>query len=107
MLRFNVTYDIVTEESATRGDYAEAGFICQGVSFRDAIKAVGETRTIRVSGVESIDPSDSDVESAGWITITNGMEYETGACESRSIHIPDSVSGASRIRIARLLGVRV
>lgn len=102
MTTFNVTYDIVTPESAEHGDYDKSGFIGQDMTLRDAIRAVTETRTNQVSGIESIDPSASG-SGFRWITVTNGMEYQTGACESRSLHIPDHVTDASRMRIARLL----
>jgi hypothetical protein len=104
---FSVTYETVTEESAEQGDFEEIGFYSQNVSLRDAIKDVMSTRTNRVDGVERIEPSDSRVEHARWITVHNGMEYETGARESRSLHFPDNLSGSSRRRIARLLGVNV
>lgn len=102
MQTFNVTYEIVTPESAEDGDAEERGFICEDVSLREAIEAVRQTRTNAVDGVECIEPAGS--ADFRWITIVNGMEYETGAQESRSIHIPDNVTNATRHRIARLLG---
>ena len=65
------------------------------------------TRTSEVDGVESVQPSDSRIEDARWFTVTNGPEFRTGARESRSLHIPDGVSGASRRRIGRLLGLAI
>jgi len=106
MPRFSVTYDIVTPESAEHGDVAEAGFIGEDLGLREAIDAVRSTRTSRVGGVECVEPSCSTIEDSAWITITNGMEYETGAVESRSLHLRSSVTDASRRRIARLMGVR-
>ena len=38
---YSVTYDIVTPESAENGDVAEAGYVAEDVSLRDAIDAVG------------------------------------------------------------------
>jgi hypothetical protein len=104
---FSVTYEIITEESACDGDAEERGFIEEGVGLRDAIAAVRDTRTCHVGGVECVEPSDSNVANARWITVCNSMEYLTGAQESRSIHFPDSLTSATRVRIARLLGVRV
>lgn len=106
MARFNVTYEITTPESAENGDSEETGFIVQDVGLREAIEAVQGTRTSGVDGVECIEANDSDIGAARWITVSNGMEFETGATESRSIHIPDNVTRASRIRIARILGAR-
>lgn len=103
---FNVTYEIVTPESAEQGDVDERGYAAQDTDFRTAIRMVQETRTNRVSGVECVEPSCSDIGSARWVTVQNGMEYETGAQESRSLHFPDQLTPATRKRICRLLGVR-
>ena len=41
-----------------------------------------------------------------WFTHHNYDEnYRTGAVESRSLHLPDNITAASALRIARLLGV--
>ena len=106
MVLFNVTYEIVTQESAEHGDSDESGFIIQGAGLRDALESVNGTRTTRVDGVLAIETSESG-SGFRWITICNGMEYETGAHESRSLHIPDNVTPSSRRRIARMLGARV
>lgn len=105
MPKFNVTYEIVTEESAEYGDAEERGFIAESVSLREALTLVYNTRTNRVDCGDGAEASDSRMESARWIIVHNGMEYETGARESRSLHIPDSVTGSSRRRIARLFGL--
>jgi len=107
MLKFNVTYEIVTPESAEHGDAEEMGFISEDVRLSQAIYDVMGTRTSKVDGVNCIEPSDSHGANFRWITIMNGMEFETGAFESRSIHIPEQVTPSSRVRIARLLGLEV
>jgi hypothetical protein len=107
MMLFSVTYEIVTQESAEDGEAEEMGFISQGVSLRDAIDDVTRTRTNAVDGVSAIECDTSHVQAARWVTIVNGMEFETGAYESRSLHMPESLTAATRVRIARLLGVRV
>ncbi len=103
---FNVTYEIVTPESAENGDTEENGFIAERVPLREAIHLVNETRTEHVSGVKCIETDEYPVRSPSWITVVNGMEFLTGAQESRSLHMPDNLTPASRLRIARLLGVR-
>jgi len=100
---FNVTYEIVTEASAEHGEAEERGFIVEGASLRDALQAVCETRTSFVDGVECIEANDSGIDHARWITVYNGMEYETGAHESRSLHMPEHLTAATRRRIYRLL----
>jgi hypothetical protein len=104
---FNVTYEIVAPESASKGELEERGFIAVNVSLRDAVRYVQETRTNAVSGVECIETDSCPAESPRWVTVTNGMEYLTGAQESRSLHIPENVTAASARRIARLVGARI
>jgi len=107
MVLFSVTYEIVTPESAEDGDAAERGFVERHCSLRDAIDAVQSTRTSRVGGVECIECDSWPTVDPRWITVYNGMEYETGAQESRSLHIPASVTASSARRIARLVGARL
>jgi hypothetical protein len=102
MTRFSVTYEIVTQESAEQGDTDESGFIGEGLDLRSALDAVRETRTNEVGGAE-VHPSASDVSDMRWISVANGMEFRTGAYETRSLHIPDGVSDASRGRILKLM----
>lgn len=101
---FSVTYEIVTPESAECGDVEERGFIDENMSLRDALQAVGQTRTNEVGGVDDIACDSYPAIAPRWVTITNGMEYRTGAVESRSIHFPANLTPATRRRIARLLG---
>ena len=107
MALFSVTYEIATPESAKVGEADERGYICEDVSLRDAVALVGETRTSAVGGVECIECDDWPVKAPRWILVINGMEYETGAQESRSLHIPAGVTPATRRRIARLVGAMV
>ena len=104
---FNVTYEIVTQESAEHGDFEEWGFIAEGVDLRRAVECVHETRTNRVDGVECIECDSSPCDAPRWITVLNGMEYETGAQENRALHIPQGVTASSARRIARLVGARL
>ena len=101
-MRFNVTYDVVTPESAEQGDIAELGFISRGVELRQALRDLFETRTSLCDGVISIEHCETG--SGSVVTVYNGTEFETGAHESRALHIPETVTTASRRRIARLAG---
>lgn len=99
MCKFTVTYEIVTPESAEFGEADESGTVDTGLSFRDAIQEVNRTRTNMVDGCS--------VENCGrWWTVVNGMEFETGAQESRSLHPEGNITDASRGRISRLMGAR-
>ena len=101
---FNVSYEIVSPESAECGESAESGFICEGCSLRDALELVRETRTSDCDGILGIEANDSRIDQARWITIHNGMEFFTGCYENRSIHFPESLTPSTRRRIARILG---
>ena len=102
---WDVTYEIITPESAEQGDADERGYIARHVHLRDAIELVRETRTSHCGGVEAIEANCSDLSNARWITIYNAMEFFTGARESRSLHFPAALTPSSRRRIARIFGV--
>lgn len=103
---FTVTYDIVTPESAENGNTEENGFIAERVPLREAIDLVTGTRTRYVDGAECVECDEYPVRAPRSVVIVNGMEFLTGAQESRSLHMPENITPASRLRIARLLGVR-
>jgi len=105
--RFSVTFEIVTQESAENGDAEERGYICEAEALRDALKDVHSTRTNEVEGCNGIECDSSPCVAPRWVTVSNGMEFRTGAYESRSLHIPQGVTPASARRIARLVGARV
>jgi len=102
MTKFSVTYEIVTPQSAADGDVEDRGYVGQDLSLRDAIEMVCATRTSWVDGVECIEANYTGA-SFSWITVINGTEFETGAQESRSLHIPSEVTPSSRRRILSLL----
>jgi hypothetical protein len=102
---FDVSYDIVTPESAEHGDVDERGFISQGETLREAIKLVHRTRTNKVDGC-NVEADTTRGNRYRWVTVSNGAEFETGAHETRYLHIPLHVTHASARRIARLAGVR-
>jgi hypothetical protein len=102
MPKFNITYEIVSQESAEYGDSEENGFVCEDVKLREAIDALFETRTNRVDCIQSIEYSGNY-----WFTVNNGIEYETGSHESRSIHIPRNTTQSSINRLAKLIGATI
>jgi hypothetical protein len=102
MIRFAVTSEIVTPESAAEGCLDEEQSQSFGaMGLRDAVKTLHETRTAHVGGVECITGDYTRIQ------LFNSMEFLTGAHESRTLHIPPNVTHASARRIARLLGVQV
>lgn len=102
---FRVAYDIVTQESAEHGDTADAGMLLDGATLRDALAELHRTRTVHVGGVESIEPDSCPCTRPRSIRVINSTEFLTGACESRTLFIPENVTAASARRIARLAGV--
>lgn len=101
--RFAATFEIVTAESAEHGDAETRGWISRAVELREAVADLFATRTSRVDGIAAIEPSDSEPSACRWITVYNGMEFETGATESRALHLPETMTAASRARLFRLL----
>jgi hypothetical protein len=99
---FNVTYEIVTPESAEEADVDEHGYIQAEATLREALTAVWDTRTSHVDGILSVEVSDRWCD-ARWVTVNNGMEFLTSAYESRSLHFPEELTGATRKRIIRLV----
>jgi len=95
--RFNVTYAIVTPESAEYGDVDESGFISQDVRLRDAVSDLTAARTNRSDSGDGLEPS------GRWWTYYHGVEFETGAQESRALHPPKNITPASMARLDRLL----
>jgi hypothetical protein len=108
MTKFNVTYEVypapTDEDEESCGENTKAGFIAEGVRLAEAIYLVNETESSHCSQ-SFIEASDSRIEDANWITVYNSANWDDGETENRSLHIPDSVTGASRKRIARLLGI--
>ncbi len=101
---FNVTFEIVTQESAEHGDAESRGFISENGNLRNAITDLFDTRTSHVDGVTAIEANECPVTDPRWITVNNGMEHLTGDYESRSLHFPDHITPASRCRVAKLIG---
>ena len=110
-MKFNVSYAVVTPESAEAGDYAETGMVDTGLSLRDALKVLFSTRTAAVDGIEAVEANCTHYKQAGILeccphaTVYNGMEYETGACENRSMSPAGPITAASWRRVLRLIRV--
>lgn len=103
-MKFSVSFEITTYESAENGEAETRGVIDEGLTLRDAIQEVHRTHTNLVGHVEAIEPNSWPVDRVRWITVHNAPEYDTGARESRTLHIPDTITPASSRRIARLVG---
>ena len=102
-MKFDVTYETVSLESAEHGDYEDSGFYAEDCTLRDAIEYLGY-------GSDGLEASCYPADGASWITaykVNDGTReyYEDGITENRSLHFPDSMTNSSKIRVMRLLGV--
>lgn len=94
MLCVNVTYEVVTPESAEIGDYADAGYAEQHIPLRDAIRAFGPF----------IYPSSSVIDYNTWYSSPPEIDYTDGSETTYSLHLQRSITTSSARRLARLLG---
>ena len=94
---FPVTYEIVTQKSVEHGAAEERGFITEGAPLRQALANLYETRTSRVEGVVCVE------HDGRWSTVQNGMEFSSGAYESRALHRPENITNHSWARVQRLI----
>ena len=111
-MKFSVCYAIITDESAEYGEAEESGFIDQGLSLRDAIGETFRTRSNTVDGIVAIEascyplPAHGILEFTPSCTIYNGMNWENGEYENRSLHPEQPITASSWRRICRLIGAR-
>ena len=71
--------------------------MAQDVSLREAIRLIGGF---------VVEADCWPISKPRWFTNSEyGENYRTGEVEHRSLHVPESVTNASRLRIARLLGL--
>ena len=96
MFKFNVTYEMVTDESAEHGEAADMGFLAESVSLREAIDSLDY-------GAGDLEANESPVTDPRWITAYDN--WEQGETVNRSLHFPDNMTAASKLRVCRLLGV--
>lgn len=97
---WNVTYETITPESAAEGDAFDRGFLEQGVTFREAFTAWWEARE-----GSYVEPDSIPMLWARWFTAYGDQRHIDGARCNVSLHIPEYVTAASRLRIARLVGL--
>jgi len=100
---FNITFEVVTHESAEHGGAAESGFVGTGLTLREAADAMRGWGWANSANVWPL----GDGSSLRWLTFGDGGFDQHGECESRSLHIVGRVTPSSRLRIARLFGLVV
>lgn len=99
----SVTYSKVTEESAAEGDFSETGFRCEECTLRDAITGWQAYLSEDIDETESIEPSEYPPTSGRWWISVNGRNWKTGESVTNSLHFPEHISNASRLRVLHLL----
>jgi hypothetical protein len=101
---FRVTFEIVTQESARKGDYAKAGFLLRDGSHARKNAA---PKNINMGLREALRIASPQEDSGSWWQEIDGREdYATGAVETRAIHPPKNITAASYARVSRLLGFK-
>ena len=100
-MRFNVTFERITDESAEIGDAEERGFLAEGVTLRDALNEA--QRGLDSRYIEVTEP-DSHIAAARWITFYGSRHTRRGDFVNVSIHPRGRVTGSSMRRLAALLG---
>ena len=102
MLEFDVTFEVITAESAEHGDAESMGYEAEKVSLREAIDAMGQ-------GEQGMEANEYPVSNPRWVTAydTNRDRayWEQGETVNRSLHFPDTMTASSKLRVCRLLGV--
>ena len=113
--RFCITYNIVTEASATHGDYAYSGFLPRSgevprrnnMPKNPSLFSLRQAREIVVSDKYPIEADSSPCDEPRWITATTVErpgDYRNGEGDhiQLSLHLEHACSPSSARRIARL-----
>jgi hypothetical protein len=115
--RFRVTYDVITEESASYGDTADRGYLdWQGSPVDEYYESEWDLRdlTDKLSGHYA---EGDGARVPRWITIDGETDFwlssfwkgfagDDAIGASVSVHRPDWITDASWLRVCRLLGMR-
>lgn len=93
---FSVTFEDWSEDAIEAGEPDDHGYLVAGVSLRDAVQEFGS---------EAESANEWPVREPRWFDVDETC-IVTGITRRKSLHVPEQVTGASRRRIARLLGLR-
>ena len=110
---WRVTYEIITEESATDGDVAEHGFVTSGGWHIDLDNYLADTEG-QAQGLyefsclrEALNYVTPQEDSGRWFSqVDDDINYRTGEHECRSLHPPDNITPSSYARVKRALKLR-
>ena len=101
-MKFSVTFEIITEESAECGETESIGFTIKDAPLRECLKHFS-----RGDGGLETDSYPANIEyPPRWIISYKYDEnHITGAAENRFLHFPNNITPSSAIRLARYLGI--
>lgn len=106
MIKFHVTYDIVTHESAENGDTAENGYVHMNGG-RDALEQVGNVDDYAMDLRSALRHCSPQYDCGSWFDQEAQVEdYTTDEHVSYSLHPPRDITPSSYGRLRRLLKVR-
>lgn len=117
--KFRLTFSVTTEESAANGDHARHGFVTRNLTIPDRTwmpetpaefplrKAVEFLFDRNSEGPIEADSSHLSLTNPPrWFTYGGGG-MDCGESIQVSLHIPDSVTASSALRLARVLGCKI
>lgn len=103
MVRFTVTYDVVTHESAECGDVAASGFVSPGYWKHDDPAYLTLKECLSACGLFG-GRTTAFQDCGRWFEMINAeTDYRTGEETRYSIHPPESITPSSYRRLARVL----
>lgn len=105
--KFMVTFERWSHDDAEVGETDDKGFVMESATLREAMR--NGLEFIHPKWAGPCEPSDSRLANVRWLSFYRWNDgtrdyYESGIEETRSLHIPEHVTPASRQRIARLFG---
>jgi hypothetical protein len=102
MYTFDVTFAVVDEY----GDTLDSGHIAEDLPLSEALEELMAISMLSSCARLQVTADTEDFEDASSLTVSNEINPSTGEEETRTIHFPEELTGATRLRIASLLGAR-
>jgi len=115
-MKFRLTFEVVTEESAVNGDFARHGFVTRNfrIPYRTYMPKNPAEFTLRdaiefLISRESRGPVEADScpvsrnNPPRWFNYGGEWDHAAGGYVTIGLHLPDSVTPSSALRIARYL----
>ena len=100
---FSITYETVTHESAEYGEAEDSGFEYESLSLREAF----DVMRWHGNALQADRYPISLQYPPRWLSWEGEQDFSTGAYTYRSLHLPDSLTASTKLRIARLFGLKI